>query len=151
MAIIKKFSLNKSLTNLKNNNKNIKILGWKKNAKNLYKNCSVYILPSKREGMSRTILEAMSSGRAIITTNVPGCKETVKDGYNGFIVNYNDNNSLFLAINKFLQKPYLIKKFGLNSRKRANDLFDVNIVNRKIINLLKKTIRSLKCGNCRNL
>ena len=88
-----KFSLNKNLINLKKNNKNIQILRWKSSAKYLYKNCSVYILPSKREGMSRTILEAMSSSRAIITTNVPGCKETVKDGYNGFLVNYNDNYS----------------------------------------------------------
>ena len=44
--------------------------------------------------MSRTILEAMSSSRPIITTNVPGCKETVKNGYNGFLINYNDNNAL---------------------------------------------------------
>ena len=137
----KKFSLNKNLVNLKNNNKNIQILSWKKNAKHLYKNCSVYILPSKREGMSRTILEAMSSGRPIITTNVPGCKETVKDGYNGFLVNYDDDYSLLLAINKFIKKPYLIKKFGLNSRRRAINLFDVNIVNRKIINLLKKKLQ----------
>ena len=133
----KNFSLNKNLINLKKNN-NVQILKWKKNAKHLYKKCSVYILPSKREGMSRTILEAMSSGRPIITTNVPGCKETVKNGYNGFIVNYDDNYSLFLAINKFLKKPYLIQKFGLNSRKRAINIFDVNIVNRKIIDLLKK-------------
>ena len=49
----------------------------------------------QKRGCPRTILEAMSSGRAIITTNVPGCKETVKNGYNGFLINYNDNNSLF--------------------------------------------------------
>ena len=88
--------------------------------------------------MSRTILEAMSSGRAIITTNVPGCKETVKNGHNGFLINYNDNLSLFKAINKFVENPDLIKLFGLNSRKRAINLFDVNIVNKKIIKLLDK-------------
>src|SRR5690606_21287045 len=47
--------------------------------------CSVYVLPSYREGTPRTVLEAMSTGRAIITTNVPGCKETVIDGVNGFL------------------------------------------------------------------
>ena len=134
----KKFSLNENFLKLKNEHKYIKILNWKSTAKDLYKKCSVYILPSKREGMSRTILEAMSSSRPIITTNVPGCKETVKNGYNGFLVNYNDNDALFEAINKFIKKPYLIKKFGLNSRRRAVKIFDVNIVNKKIINLLKK-------------
>ena len=111
--------MNENFLKLKNEHKYIKILNWKSTAKDLYKKCSVYILPSKREGMSRTILEAMSSSRPIITTNVPGCKETVKNGYNGFLVNYNDNDALFEAINKFIKKPYLIKKFGLNSRRRA--------------------------------
>ena len=134
----KKFSLNKNFSSLKREFKNVKILKWTKSGKHLYKNCSVYVLPSKREGMSRTILEAMSSGRAIITTNVPGCKETVKNGHNGFLINYNDNLSLFKAINKFVENPDLIKLFGLNSRKRAINLFDVNIVNKKIIKLLDK-------------
>ena len=134
----KKFSLNKNFSSLKREFKNVKILKWTKSGKHLYKNCSVYVLPSKREGMSRTILEAMSSGRAIITTNVPGCKETVKNGHNGFLINYNDNFSLFKAINKFVENPDLIKLFGLNSRKRAINLFDVNIVNKKIIKLLDK-------------
>ena len=52
----------------------------------------------------------MSSSRPIITTNVPGCKETVKNGYNGFLVNYNDNDALFEAINKFIKNLNLIKK-----------------------------------------
>ncbi len=131
----KKFSLNKNLINFKNY-KNIKILRWSKDAKSLYKKCSIYVLPSKREGMSRTILEAMSSGRPIITSNVPGCKDAVINGFNGFLVNYNDNNSLFLAMKKFIEKPYLIKKFGLNSRKRIIKSFDVTIVNKKINKLI---------------
>ena len=50
---------------------------------------SVYVLPSYREGTPRTVLEAMAMGRPIITTDAPGCKETVKDGINGYIVKLN--------------------------------------------------------------
>jgi glycosyltransferase involved in cell wall biosynthesis len=132
----KNFSLEKKFSTLLKESRNVKFIKWKKNAKNLYKRCSVYILPSKREGMSRTILEAMSSGRAIITTNVPGCKETVKVGYNGYLVKYNDNDSLFRAANIFIKNPKLIKKFGINSRKRSIKLFNIDFVNNKIIKLL---------------
>ena len=48
--------------------------------------CSVYVLPSWREGTPRTVLEAMASGRPVITTDVPGCRETVINGRNGFLV-----------------------------------------------------------------
>lgn len=132
------FSLNKNFIKINAKACNVKLLEWSKDAKNLYKHCSIYVLPSKREGMSRTILEAMSSGRPVITTNVPGCKDAVKDGYNGYLVKYNSDNSLLESVNKFIKKPKLIKKFGLNSRKRIIKYFDVNIVNKKIINLLMK-------------
>src|SRR5690606_24295267 len=48
--------------------------------------CSVYVLPSYREGTPRTVLEAMAVGRPIITTDAPGCRETVVEGENGFLV-----------------------------------------------------------------
>ena len=134
----KNFSLSKNY--VKNNTKlsNIKFLKWKKNVNDFYRKCSVYILPSKREGMSRTILEAMSCGRPIITSNVPGCKQTVKNDYNGYLIKYNNNNNLLLAIKKFISQPRIVKQFGINSRKRAVKYFDVKITNRKILELIKK-------------
>ena len=81
--------------------------------------------------MSRSILEAMCCGRPIITTNVPGCRETVKNNYNGFKIKFNDKKSLEKVIERFINNPNLIKKFGRNSRKFVKR-FDVEIVNSKI-------------------
>ena len=134
----KSFSLDKNYLKENINSHEIKFLNWVEKVNKHYSNCSVYVLPSKREGASRTILEAMASGRPIIASNVPGCKQLVKNGYNGYLVKYNNNYSLFSAINKFLNKPYLIKKFGLNSRKHVKKYYDVNLVNKKIFEIINQ-------------
>lgn len=124
---------NKKLFSNKKNK--IVFLKWVKDIRKIFKETSVYILLSKREGMSRSILEAMSCGRPIITTNVPGCRETVKNNYNGFKIRFNDKKSLEKVIERFINDPILIKKFGRNSRKLAQK-FDVKIVNSKIKKIL---------------
>ncbi len=91
---------------------------------------SVFVLPSyHREGLPRSILEAMSTGRAIITTDMPGCRETVEDGVNGFIVPPKDPATLAAAMERFLIEPGLVAKMGSASRARAETKFDVRIVN----------------------
>ena len=132
----KDFSINKDLINKFKNIKNIKIISWNDLPKDLYDKCSVYVLPSKREGLSRSILEAMSCGKPIITTNVPGCKQTVQKNFNGFLVKYNNFSSLYNAIEKFINNKKLIKKFGNNSRKRVVNYFDVRKINKKILKII---------------
>ncbi len=96
--------------------------------------CSVFVLPSfYREGIPRSILEAMSMGRPIVTTDAPGCRETVKDGVNGFLVPVRDASALEKAMEKFILHPELIPKFGLASRKIAEEKYDVHKVNKVII------------------
>ena len=95
--------------------------------------CSVYTLPSYREGTPRSVLEAMSTGRAIITTDAPGCRETVIEGVNGFLVPVQDCDALAGAMFKFIEQPELIEKMGTASRKLAEEKFDVNKVNRVIL------------------
>lgn len=95
-------------------------------------NASVYVLPSYREGTPRTVLEAMAMGRPIITTDVPGCRETVIEGLNGFLVPVKNSRALAEAMIRFVEKPELIKKMGLESRKLAEKKFDVHEVNRVI-------------------
>jgi len=91
---------------------------------------SVFVLPSyHREGLPRSILEAMSTGRAIITTDMPGCRETVEDGANGFLVPPKDAKALSAAMERFLEKPELVQSMGAASRARAVEKFDVRIVN----------------------
>ncbi len=100
------------------------------------KNCSVYVLPSYREGTPRTVLEAMATGRAIITTNVPGCKETVVQGENGFLVDVKNPDSLARAMIKCIENPDLILKMGKRSREIAEQKYDVHKVNKTIISAM---------------
>lgn len=90
---------------------------------------SVYVLPSYREGTPRTVLEAMAMGRAIITTDAPGCRETVIDGVNGFLVPARQVAPLSAAMRRFLDSPGLVSVMGQQSRKLALEKFDVRKVN----------------------
>lgn len=95
--------------------------------------CSVYVLPSYREGMPRTVLEALATGRAVITTTAPGCRETVDDGVNGFLVPPRDAAALAAAMQRFIDEPALIPAMGRASRQRAETDFDVRAVNARIM------------------
>lgn len=94
---------------------------------------SIYVLPSYREGTPRTVLEAMAMGRAIITTDAPGCRETVINGDNGFLVEVKSVDSLVHAIQQFIQQPDLIVKMGKRSRQIALDKYDVHQVNKHMM------------------
>jgi len=94
---------------------------------------SVYVLPSYHEGIPRSILEAMSMAKPIITTDTYGCRETVNEGVNGFLVPIKDSLSLARAMEKFIKEPNLIKSMGYESRKMAEDLFEASKINKIII------------------
>ena len=102
-----------------------------------YGNCSVYVLPSYREGTPRTVLEAMSCGRAIITTDVPGCRETVVSGENGFLVPAYNAQAVAEKMINFVENPELIGKMGNAARKIAEEKYDVKKVNNSILNIIK--------------
>ena len=95
--------------------------------------CHVYVLPSYREGTPRTVLEAMAMGRPIITTEAPGCKETVIDSENGFLVPVRDSVALSAAMLKFMERPEIIISFGVRSREIAELKYDVRLVNARMI------------------
>lgn len=94
---------------------------------------SVYVLPSYREGVPRSTQEAMAMARAVITTDAPGCRETVVDGKNGFLVPVRDVKALSAAMERFILQPELIERMGQASRKIAEDRFDVHKVNQLIL------------------
>jgi len=96
--------------------------------------CSVYVLPSYREGTPRTVLEAMAMGRAVITTDVPGCRQTVVDGDNGFLVPAKSVDALVEAMERFIADPPLAARMGARSRQIAEDKFDVHKVNAAMLN-----------------
>lgn len=91
--------------------------------------CSVYVLPSYREGTPRTVLEAMAMGRAVITTDAPGCRETVIDGENGFLVPVQSVDALAEAMAYFITDPTLAARMGHRGRQLAEDKYDVHKVN----------------------
>ena len=95
---------------------------------------SVYVLPSYyREGVPRSTQEAMAMGRPVITTDAPGCRDTVTDGENGFLVPVRDTEALAAAMEKFILQPELIERMGQASRRIAEERFDVRKINRIIL------------------
>lgn len=107
--------------------------GRQENVKPYIKKCSVYILPSYREGTPRSVLESMSMGKPIITTDVPGCRETVMNGVNGFLIPPKDSVSLARKIEHFIKNKEDIINMGKKSREIAEKKYDVHKVNEIII------------------
>ncbi|HET9427624.1 MAG TPA: glycosyltransferase family 4 protein, partial [Allosphingosinicella sp.] len=95
--------------------------------------CSIYVLPSYREGTPRSVLEAMAMGRPIVTTDAPGCRETVETGINGFLVPPRQVGPLAQAMERFITQPDLIARMGSESRALAERKYEVNAVSRSII------------------
>ncbi|NGM87651.1 glycosyltransferase family 4 protein [Parapusillimonas sp. SGNA-6] len=91
--------------------------------------CAVYVLPSYREGTPRTVLEAMAMGRAIVTTDAPGCRETVVHGKNGYLVQVRSGKDLVRALERLIETPALIPHMGAASRQLAEQRYDVHKVN----------------------
>ncbi|MEO7826264.1 MAG: glycosyltransferase family 4 protein [Allosphingosinicella sp.] len=93
----------------------------------------VYVLPSYREGTPRSVLEAMAMGRAVITTDAPGCRGTVAEGENGFLVPVADSDSLYAAMRRFVEEPALARSMGEASLRLVREKFDVHKVNAAIL------------------
>ena len=104
-------------------------------------NSDIFVLPTYyREGIPRSILEALSVGLPIITTNTPGCKETVKNNSNGFLIPPQNLEALVDAMEFFLINGDKIKEMGINSRKYAEERFDVNIINEDLLKYINAVI-----------
>ncbi len=110
----------------------IEYFGEQEDVRPYFAQSNVFVLPSYREGTPKTNLEAMASGRAIITTDAPGCRETVVDGENGYLIPVKDVDALCEKMTYFINNPDIVSAMGCNGRKRAEELFDVEIVNKRI-------------------
>ncbi|WP_343621309.1 glycosyltransferase family 4 protein [Acinetobacter proteolyticus] len=99
-------------------------------------NTSVFILPSYREGVPRSTQEAMAIGRPVITTDVPGCRETVVDGVNGFLVPKWNVQVLADKMCYFIEHPDQVNIMGRQSYRIAQEKFDVNKVNQKLFEIM---------------
>ena len=110
----------------------INYLGMLSDVRPAIEKCSVYVLPSYREGTPRSVLEAMSMGRAILTTDVPGCRNTVENGKNGYLVASKSSSALAERMNWFIGCNDL-HKMGFCSRQIAEKKYNVHEVNKVIL------------------
>ena len=104
----------------------------------IIKKSHIFVLPSYHEGLPRSVLEAMAMGRPIITTDAPGCRDTVINSYNGYLVNKKSASELASAMEIFIKNPNSIFEMGKNSRALAEEKFDVNKVNQTMIHEMEK-------------
>jgi len=111
----------------------VEYLGKLDDVRPAIENAAVYVLPSYREGTPRSSLEAMAIGRAVVTTDAPGCRETVTEGVNGFLVPVGDPIRLAEAMERFIATPGLAKTMGEASRRIAETKYDVRRVNEDIM------------------
>ncbi|WP_036384314.1 glycosyltransferase family 4 protein [Muricauda sp. MAR_2010_75] len=101
----------------------------------------IFVLPTYyREGVPRSILEALSVGLPIITTKTPGCRETVLEGKNGFLIPPKELEPLQKAVSYFLDNPDKIEAMGRESRKLAEQKFDVRLINADLLRIINQNI-----------
>ena len=110
--------------------------GHVSNIKDWIADSHIFVLPSYREGVPRSTQEAMAIGRAIITTDVPGCRETVVDGVNGFLVPKWNPEALAEKMIYFIENPAQTQVMGAESYKIAVEKFDADKVNQRLVNML---------------
>lgn len=110
--------------------------GHVSNIKDWIADSHVFVLPSYREGVPRSTQEAMATGRAIITTDVPGCRETVINTKNGFIVPKWNPEALAEKMIYFIENPEQTQVMGAESYKIAVEKFDAEKVNQRLVNIL---------------
>jgi lipopolysaccharide/colanic/teichoic acid biosynthesis glycosyltransferase/glycosyltransferase involved in cell wall biosynthesis len=99
----------------------------------------VFVLPSHREGMPYTIIEAMAAGKPVVATNIRGCREEVVPGSTGLLVPVNDPAALAEAIISIISRPELARQMGEAGRRRARELFD----ERQALDVLMKAYREI--------
>lgn len=115
----------------------VEFFGMAEDVRPFLKACYVFVLPSYREGTSRAALEALAVGRPIITTDVPGCRETVIDGVNGWLVKAKNPEMLAEKMIWMIEHPDEARRMGLESLRICAERYDVNEVNRVILRTLE--------------
>ncbi|KGN92496.1 glycosyltransferase family 4 protein [Porphyromonas gulae] len=119
----------------------IEWIGFKRNIKEEYQNSDIVVLPSYREGLPKSLIDAAAIGRPIITTNAIGCKECVIDGYNGRMIPVKSVKALESTILELVKDEKLRLKFGKNSRILAEKEFSIDKVIKETFDIYNKTIK----------
>ncbi len=123
------------------NHENINFIGKSFDMLSIYKNTDIVVLPSWREGLSKSLLEAGSMSLPIITTDVPGCRDVIENNKSGILVPLKNTKKLKLAIKFLLENESIALNYGKNSRKVIMKNFTVEKINNQIIKLYEKLIK----------
>ena len=118
--------------------------GPQKNMHNILSKATIVVLPSYREGLPKVLIEAAACGRAIITTNVPGCKESILNGKTGLLVKVKDSESLASKIQYLLTNKKVCLRMGLAGRAFAEKSFNIQTVVNTHLHAYKNLIRNSK-------
>ena len=110
--------------------------GFRQDMPEVFASCHIVCLPSyRREGIPKVLIEAASCGRPTITFDMPGCREIVQNGVNGFIVPMNDMGAYKAAVRRLLEDAKLRLQFGLAGRKRVEEMFSLDQVIRQTLDI----------------
>ena len=121
-------------------NKNINFHGKVLDMKKIYSKTDIVVLPSWREGLSKSLIEASSMSLPIITTDVPGCKEIIENERSGIIVPLKNKFLLKKAIKELIQNPQLGINYGKKAREIVKNKFEASYINKKIVDLYKRVL-----------
>jgi len=103
----------------------VEVWGWRENMREVYAQASIVCLPSYREGLSRTLLEAAACARPIVTSDAPGCREIVRPGENGLLAPVGDTAALTAALDELLTHPETWQPLGQAGRRRVAENFSL--------------------------
>lgn len=120
---------------------NVIFTGNVSNIENFLYSSDIFILPSYREGMPRSIIEAMAMKNAIIATNIRGSREEVDSGVNGFLINVNDPNSIIYEVKKLYNDRELLEKMKKSASEKANNEYDEEKVVLKQLDIFSEIIQ----------
>ena len=107
---------------------NVNWIGFQKDVIGLYRNSHIAVLPSYREGLPKSLIEALAIGRPVVTTDAPGCRVVVNPGVNGYLVKLQDADSLAEAMDKLIKDKALRQRMGIAGRKMAEEEFSIDMV-----------------------
>lgn len=116
--------------------------GWRDDMAEVFRECHIVCLPSYREGLPKALIEAAACGRPIVTCDVPGCREVVTDGDNGWLVPARDATALARALGRLIADPPLRARMGARSRSRAEAEFSIDGVIERTLALYRQCLPS---------
>lgn len=112
----------------------VELYGYRKDIASLFSEVNIVVLPSYREGMPKVLLEAAAAGRAVVTTDTPGCRDAVIEGKTGILVPLRDSFAIAGALEYLISNPEIRKNFGIEGRKLAEKIYSIeNVVNQHLI------------------